>query len=88
MQCPSNTEPKEDLKAFGINDFIDPLKLPSGSVPFSLNLLADGDTWTRRQGRSFSLLSTGRALALAWLPWDDGRSNDIAQIGETLYDLA
>lgn len=74
--------------AKGLNDSYGETKLPPGFVPFAVNYSASGDTWNRRSGRTFFLLETGQVMMISTLQWDDGTSNNIADIGSTLYDLS
>lgn len=58
------------------------------SAWFSLNTLADSDSWGRRAGRDYVAAESGIALGIYQLSWDDGTSTEIAMIGSTFYNMS
>ena len=73
--------------ALGLNDFMSPVKVKPGQMPFALNFDAQSDVWNRRIGRNTEYYETGAVLGISYITWDDGTSTEIAQIDDELYDM-
>lgn len=88
MQTPSDATPLLSGRALGMNDMQSALKRDTGLSRFAVNFQCSRDVWTRREGRSFYFYQAGMVMSLATLAWEDGLTNDIAQIGGNLWNLA
>lgn len=85
---PTQDQPIVFDSARGINDAVSMPKIKKGFIPFSCNLLAQGDVWDRRKGRDFYLLQTGFVLSIYTCRFEDNQVFNIAQIGQYLYNLS